>query len=351
MRKFIIIFFLSISFTSVGQQASTIVNRKVLFSTLKGEKPVFNESSISLSPIGTNVTVITSDEEGRIFIYENGKKKGPFKDIPGTGVKKAEENQEEFDPIFRRESDSDYEAYTSYDKDGQVTIKFRGKSFGPFQFILELYFSNDKTVFSALIMKDGKPQVITSAGNSFLLNGQPGYTSISPAGKKMMVTSISESTHSPGMSDKNLTDKTKQITPKPAITTAGEQSGRPPEAYIYFQDGKKFGPYDPKKINSNNPAFIKTGGDNWLLTIDSKLYINGKPVKNLDNERISPANIWLTEDGKRYAIIIYNKIEFSDGSVYKDPLKIRIATDKGKITVWWLSFENGKDIVLYSKVL
>jgi hypothetical protein len=85
--------------------------------------------------------------------------------------------------------------------------------------------------------------------------------------------------------------------------------------------------------------------------MNSKLYINGIFVRDLINEQISPANIWLTEDGKRYVIIVYNRIEFSDGTIYKEPLKIRISVNRNKITVWWLLLENEKDIVLYSKTI
>jgi hypothetical protein len=351
MFIFILIFILALPFSLLGQQVPSEMNRKILFSIGKDEKPVFNESSILLSPIGSSVTVITSDEENRVYVYENGEKRGPFKDIAGTGMKKAEDNPEEYDPIFRRESDPDYQKYIEYSNDGQAILKFGGKSFGPFQFILEFYSTNDKTAFSAIVMKEGKPEIIGSAGNTYELDGQPGYNYISPTGKRMMVTAIKENNDTNEVIIKNLAKANTQEPNKPGKEAEAKQKKRIPEAFIYFQDGKKYGPYDPKKITGYNPAFIKTGGDNWLLTMDSKLYINGKVTRDLTNERISPANIWLTEDGKRYVIIVYNRIEFSDGSVYKDPLKIRIMTDNKKITIWWLSFENGKDIVLSYKCI
>ena len=170
-------------------------------------------------------------------------------------------------------------------------------------------------------MKDSKPQLISSMGSVTELDGQPGFTHPSPTLNKLMVTTVKE------------------------------KEGNPPEAYIYFQDGKKFGPYNPNKINPNNPAFSKTGGDNWLLTMNSKLFLNGIKTKDLINDQISPANIWLSPDGKRYVIIVYNRIEFSDGIIIKDPLKFRIQIQQNNITVWWLSVENEKDIVLYSKTI
>lgn len=347
---FILTLLLTFLNSSNAQQPATKVSRKILFSIGKNEKPVFNESSIALSPIGNSVIVLTSDEEGRIFVYENSKKRGPFKDINGTGVKIPEDNPEEYDPIFRRESDADYEKYIEYNDAGQVTLKFGGKSFGPFQFILEFYTTNDNTAFYAIAMKDSKPQIITSSGNKYDLDGQPGYNYLSPSGKQMMVTTVKENNETGELMNRDLSKMSAEEITRLGKEIEGKQN-KSPEAYIYFRDGKKYGPYDPKKITANNPSFNKTGGDNWLLTLDSKLYINGTVVKDLLNDQISPANVWLTEDGKKYVIVVYNRIEFSDGSVYKDPLKIRISVNRNKVTIWWLLLENDKDIVLYSKSL
>ncbi len=338
-------------FVSKAQTAVSGISRKILFSIGKEERPVFGESSIAVSPIGNSVIVLSADEEGRIFVYENGKKRGPFKDVNETGVILPEDDPEEYNPILRRESDPDYEKYLAYNDTGLVNLKFGSKSYGPFQFILEFYTTNDKTAFSAIVMKEGKPQIITSAGKIYDLDGQPGYNSLSPSGKKMMVTTVKEINEAGALMNRDLSDMSAKEITRLGKEIEGKQNTRPPEAFIFFQDGKKFGPYDPKKITSSNPAFTKTGGDNWLLTMDSKLYINGTAVKDLRNERISPANVWLTEDGKRYVVIVYNRIEFSDGSVYKDPLKIRIIVNRNIVTIWWLLLENEKDIVLYSKTL
>jgi hypothetical protein len=342
---------LLLTFSSLlNSQSSAGTTRKILFTTGKGEKPVSNESVIELSPIGNKVIVFTTDEEGRIFVYENGKKKGPFKDIAGTGVAIQEPDMEEYDPIYRKESDANYEKYIEYNDAGQVIVKFGSKSYGPFQFILEFYSTNDKTAFHAIVMKDGKPKIISSSGNQIEIDGQPGYNYLSPTGKKMMVTTVKENNETGELLNRDMSKMSAQEITKLGKEIEGK-ADKPPEAFVYFQDGKKYGPYDPKKLTVSNPAFNKTGGDNWLLTIDSKLYINGTAVKDLKNEFISPANVWLTEDGKRYAIIVYNRIEFSDGSVYKDPLKIRISVTQNKITIWWLSFENEKDICLNSKTI
>ena len=347
---FVPILLLTASVVLHGQTLSTSTQHRLLFSIGKGEKPLFNGSSIALSPIGTSVTVLTTDDEGSFYVYVDGGKRGPFKDIIDTKIIMPEDNPEEYDPVLRRDSDPDYEKYIQYNNAGAITIKFGEKRFGPFQFILEFYSTSDKTAFSAVVMKDGKPQIITSSGNKYDLDGQPTYNYISASGKKMMVTVVKENDASGELLKRDVSKSSSDEIAKPGKQLEGRQV-KPPEAFIWFQDGTKYGPYDPKKINASNPAFNKTGGENWLLTMNSKLYINGIFVRDLINEQISPANIWLTEDGKRYVIIVYNRIEFSDGTIYKEPLKIRISVNRNKITVWWLLLENEKDIVLYSKTI
>lgn len=348
---FVLTVFLIACSPSGAQPAAQVISRKVLFEIGKGEMPVFNKSSIVISPIGSSVTVLTSDDEGRIYVYENGQKRGPFDDIRNTRVSIPEDDPGEFDPIYRRESDQDYEKYALKDDAGQVSINFGGKSFGPFQFILEFYATKDKTAFYSVVMKDSKPLVISSSGNSFSLDGQPGYSHISPSGKKMIVSTVKENNETGELLNRDLSGLSAEEINKLKKEIEAKQKNKPPDAYVYLQDGTKFGPYNPRKISADNPAFIKTGGDNWLLTMDSRLYINGKAVRDLPNDQISPSNIWITEDGKRYVIVFINRIEFSDGQVFKDPLKIRILNNQNKTTLWWLSFENEKDIVLYARNL
>jgi hypothetical protein len=333
-----------------GQSPTAKIQFKPQFSIGQGERPITGQSSILLSPIGSNVTVLTEDGDGSIYVYTNGNKSGPFRDLKDTKVKMPDDNPAEYDPVLRRESDPDYEKYLKYSDAGEITLTFAGKSYGPLQSVLEFYSTKDKTGFSALVMQNGKPEIITSTGSKYDLDGQPTFSYASSSGNKMMVTIVKDNEPAAGSKPvDNVKPSSKEI-PGAVSKTESKQPNHP-EAYILFQDGKRYGPYYPGKINANNPSFNKTGGDNWLLTMDSKLYINGTFARKLVNEYISPANVWLTEDGKRYAILVYNRIEFSDGSIYYDPLKIRISVDKNKITIWWLSLENRKDIVLYSKTI
>jgi hypothetical protein len=129
---------------------------------------------------------------------------------------------------------------------------------------------------------------------------------------------------------------------------AKKKEAGPPKAYIYA-NGKKFGPYPAEQISSDNPAFCKTGEDNWYMILEDALFINGNKVK----EGISSGtcNVWISGDGKRYAVVGYDKIIFSDGSSFTAPLKLEVETNNGKTVLKWLALENEKNLVFYSKEL
>jgi hypothetical protein len=132
-----------------------------------------------------------------------------------------------------------------------------------------------------------------------------------------------------------------------------QKNAGPPKAYVYTNGGKKFGPFPASGIHDKNPAFCKSGGANWYMVIDNTLYINGVKVKQFsyDDVTASTCNVWLSADGKRYAIITYRKILFSDGSSYAAPLKMDTENKEGKTILKWISLENEKDLVAYSKEL
>jgi hypothetical protein len=130
-----------------------------------------------------------------------------------------------------------------------------------------------------------------------------------------------------------------------------QKNAPPPVAYIYMNDGKKLGPYPKDAFFTDNPAFCITAGENWMMTVENKLYVNGTLLANLGSENVPNNTIWLSPDGKRFVIIAYDKISFSDGSSYAFPILVKKSLKEGKILLTWVSLENGKDIVLYSKPL
>jgi hypothetical protein len=113
----------------------------------------------------------------------------------------------------------------------------------------------------------------------------------------------------------------------------------------------KLGPYDAKDFSDNNPAFTKTGGDNWFMILNNTLYINGDLKQKFEDFSLSPCRVWLSKDGKRYAVVSDDSILFSDGSSYPYPVKIDSQEKNGKVFMIWLSLEKKKDLAIYSREL
>ena len=87
------------------------------------------------------------------------------------------------------------------------------------------------------------------------------------------------------------------------------------------------------------------------MVIGNKLYVDGTLLKDFGDFYINPCDIWLSEDGRRYAVRSYDKLVFSDGNEYSFPLKVIWEKKNGVIHLSWVSFENERDIVLYSRDL
>jgi hypothetical protein len=197
-----------------------------------------------------------------------------------------------------------------------------------------------------------KPRLITQTGVTMDLVGMPSYNCSSPSGKIVIIVANKE--YNPAEEFQNVDFSKMTVEQMNKLTQEIEEKQKnapPPEAYLYFNDGKKLGPYPIDSFSGNNPAFCKTGGENWFMTIGRKLYVNGAVLADLGSDNVSNDDIWLSPDGKRYAIKTYDNIKFSDGSTFNYPLMIRFSQKDGKTWITWVSLENERDIVLYSKPL
>ena len=105
-----------------------------------------------------------------------------------------------------------------------------------------------------------------------------------------------------------------------------------------------------QKIIQHFRKLVETTG---IMIIDNALYINGLKIKQFstDNTSLNMCNIWISLDGKRYAVLSYKEILFSDGSSYPAPVNLDIEKKDGKTFLKWIALENEKDLVSYSKEL
>lgn len=351
MKKQLVTFLLIILTWSVNGQ--TTATRKVLLSLQPGEKIMYAESCLSLR-VNNQVYLVTHLND-QIYVYENGQRRGPYDDMDEAGVKSCREEADwdsrcsiyqpapgEFDPAIVSTSD-----------EGQYFINLNNKKYGPYPIISDLHVWPDKSGFVALASgEDMKIHVITSEGLNLALDGEVERMNFSPAGKKFIFAMKER----PTMDAEILKMDFSKMSQEEIMAFAKKQEEKtknaaPLQSYVFVNGTKKLGPYKHDAFFSNNPGFTKTGGDNWIMIINNELYINGVKTNTLPDGGIDPCNVWLSRDGKKYAVLSYDKIYFSDGKVYENPLEPSAVEKDGKITVRWATLENEKDLVVYSREL
>lgn len=352
MNHLFLVFLIAISpVVFLNAQVNNAVKTK-LFSISAGEKPVYSECKLYMSSSGSTVSLVTSDANGKYYIYETGKKLGPIGDVKKIAQKPQDEKDILTSSLYVSERATNQEGTVTSNDDGKMSIKSGLKTYGPYQLVLSAFTGDDGNLSAAIILEDMKPSLLTQTGSLVKLEGLPSNTAVSPSGKKVLFVSVKE--YAPSMEflnqdlSKLSTDEILKLTKK---MEEEQNNAPPPQAFIYINDGKKLGPYPKDAFSADNPAFCITSGENWMMTIDNKLYVNGTLLANLGTEYVPNSSIWLSPDGKRFAIISYDKITFSDGSSFQFPLLVKKSQKDGKIWLNWVSLENEKEIVLYSKPL
>lgn len=345
---FIILSCLFISVASLHGQAI----RQNLFSIGIDEIPVYDESRIYLENSGNKVSMVTMNFDSRYFLYENGEKKGPFENSDSCGFE-FEVNEENMSSgIYNYEGANIQEDLVYNNENYQQMIRAGDKNYGPFESVMSVYADKNGKFLMALTTEGMKFSILTTNGAIIPLDGTPHGTSVSPSQNKVMIVVVKEENPALEYMSLDFSKMTQDEIMKVVKEMEEKQKNAPPpEAFIYLNDGKKFGPFPKDPVFGGNPGFCKTGGDNWVFLIEKDLYVNGSLLASLPVDYVSIGDIWLSEDGKRYAIISYERILFSDGQSFEYPLKIKRVEKDGKTWLNWISLENKTEVVLYSKAL
>lgn len=349
MKKtlFIALFAAGATFLNVDAQ----INKQVLLKLQPGETIVTGESCVELSGTGNQLYVVTRQGDN-IYIYEGGQRKGPFKSFNTAKIRNCGSSSNEGCAVFEAETTDNQDFITMTDE-GKMSVKFAGKTYGPYKFIKELYVSKDKSTFVAAVASDDmKFSVITPDGVVKTASGSINSVSVSRNYKKFIALEKENEAITNEMMTADFANMTTEQIMKMAKDMEEKQKNAgEPQAYVYTNGGKKFGPYPVNSVSDNNPAFSKTGGDNWYMVLDNALYINGLKVKEFTDMYPSTCNVWISADGKRWMISDYDKMIFSDGSKYSAPIKISTENKEGKTILKWVSFENEKELISYSREL
>jgi hypothetical protein len=333
--------------------AQVQVNKKVLLTLQPNETILTGESCIDIA-ITTNSLYVVTLQNGRIFVYENGQRKGPFSSPDAAKVKNCNNYSSAECAIYKSENSSETaNEFLGYSEDGKMHIKFKGKTYGPYKFIRDFFVSKDKSVFTAVAANDDLKFTLISSDNTIQpIKANVSKLLVSSSGKKFLAIEKQGDEIDPNIMNIDYSKlTTDQIMKMAKEMEDKKKNAGEPQAFLYTNGGKKFGPYPVESISDYNPAFNRTGGDNWYMLLDNALYINGIKIKQFDIIHPSTCNIWISADGKRYVVTDYEKMYFSDGSKYNAPIKITTENKDGKTLLKWVAFENGKEIVSYSREL
>jgi hypothetical protein len=331
-------------------EAQEDVTRKVLLSLQPKEYIITNESCLNISSTDDQPYLVTWQDK-LLYVYENSVRKGPYKNTNEIKFRNCGEDKSAECSVFNYpEQEEMMQLYVEVTDAGAYNIKFKGQTYGPYTFVSGFHVSPDKSMFVAVAANQQmKFSLITSDGLQQNIDGTFERIIISPSGNQYLVlvkeTEGIDMSALSKMSGEELMKYMQEQAQK-------QQNAGEPLTQIYGTGGKLYGKYRSSDIYPNNPAYCQTGGDNWYMVFDNALYVNGHLLKQFDdNFSVQTCKVWLSADGKRYALVGYNEIIFSDGNSYPPPIQLKVEKSAGKTILKWIALENGKDLVSYSKEL
>lgn len=227
-----------------------------------------------------------------------------------------------------------YESKASLDGIGEAgrgVITFQGKSFGPFQQVLQIQVTPDKSRFYALAAKNGELRFLSSDGRNVPAAGMPANIEVSPDGTKAVAQCQGAVT---------IIDGVKVDMSKIDPTTFDDTC-------LYAIDGTKLGPFH--KGQDFGEVWFAAGSQNWLFDLGKALYLNGKPLRTFPHH-VDKRTFWFDDD-THYAWIDADELCFADGAKYPYPVMIRNEKRGGKTVLCWIALLKNGDVVAYQRTL
>lgn len=270
------------------------------------------------------VSQSTGGAKSRFFTYDKSGRKGPFEKITESMLRAGAS----YDPLpAYYVSEASIEGI---EEDGNRLI-FKGKTFGPFQQVLQIQVTPDKSRFYALVAKAGALRFIGSDGRDVPAAGMAGNIMISPDGTKAVATCRGTLT---------LIDGVKVDMSKIDPSTFDD-------VYLYTIDGAKLGPFHQNQ--DFGEVWFAAGSQNWLFDLGQNIYFNGKLILKF-GERIDKERFWI-DDEKHYAWVEGDELGFEDGAKYPYPVMIRHEKSAGKTALCWISVQKNGDVAAYQRTL
>lgn len=200
------------------------------------------------------------------------------------------------------------------------SIKFNGKTYGPFNQLSQFYLTPDSKNFYAVVVEASQGgsnlnyKVISSGSNA----------TIPIAGMIAPLSCIAASDNSEFAILVPTNEMKYQV-----LTSKGKT--------IDVGDMSRFG-----------GVWYTPAGNHFALLANNQLSVDGKVLKTFDGVAPEACDLFVTADGKGLTTVINNVLSFADGDYFEYPMQIALVNVNGKLNYKWLAFEN-QEIVVYQK--
>ena len=334
-RVFILVLVLA---AAAFQVAWAQVSQKKIATLGAGESIVTGES-VLLAGTGAGcavddfflVTQTSRPGKSQFFIYDKSGRKGPFDKMAAEMLREAAVSEPRA-PYYEAEFSNEGVEITpdAGDRTKQY-IEWNGKRMGPFQQVLNVSVTPDKTRFYAFAVKAGKLRFVASDGRDVPAEGMPSEVIISSDGTKAVGQCTGHFTPIAGA----------QLDPSKIDFSTMD------DITLFTIDGGKFGPFG--KAADFGEMWYRADSNDWLFTVGHTAYFNGTPLKPF-KERVSKSELWI-DDASHYAWLASDQLMFSDGAAFPYPVMLKFEKKAAKTTLCWVSLKDNGDVVVYSRTL
>ena len=318
------------AFYAISQPA---IEKKIIATLGPGEMLVHSESCFRLDTDPSSISFVTVEGSGtskQYYCYgKDGKKTGPVnKPDESYWVECKDVDVEDCIP-----NDDPRQGDLAESIDWSTgSVKFKGNTYGPYGQVMMFNLSDDEQSFYAVALNDQMKVIFFDKDNRKIeLTGIPEQVIISPDGKRAFAkVKGSINPFDPDAVQKMMDNPEEMNNPK---------------INLFGIDGSKYGPFASGDFS--DAWFIPSG--QLVIYSDHEISLDGKALFK-SQEYISPCDIWVSGNGKDYAWANYEKLMFSDGSMFAAPLVINYVQAGGKGYLKWVALEEAKNLVFYKKV-
>ena len=275
------------------------------------------------------VTVTGSGSSKEYYCYgKDGHKTGPVKHPDESYWKECQDIDLDDCPADIGENMTNIQDYLDWTTG---SIKFNGKSYGPFgQVILLNVAENKQHFFAVALTSEMKIFFVDDLNRKVELQGIPEKLIVSPDGSRAFA--FLKGAINPF--DAEAMEK----------MLANPEEMNNPKISLVGIDGTNVGPFTS---DSFNDTWFTPGGKLAVYN-NSEISLDGKMLFKTTNY-VNKCDIWISNNGKDYAWADYDYIYFNDGTKFTSPLVIHQVIENGQTFLKWIALEKEKDLVLYRK--